>query len=112
MRFGTKRFHGFGGRADKGKTTVNASAWESGVFREKTVTGMDGVAAGAVRHVNDFLNTKITFPRRRGADCVGFIGEADMKRLAVHVTENRDGADSQFATGAQDAHGNFTAVGN
>src|SRR2546423_430760 len=34
----------------------------------------------------------------------------DVERLAVDITEDRDGANAKLAAGAQDAHGDFTAI--
>ena len=73
---------------------------------------MHGIATGATRYVHELVDREIAFARRRRADGVGFIGEADVKRFAVGITEDGDGADTQLTAGAQDAHGNFTAIGN
>ena len=35
-----------------------------------------------------------------------------MQRVAVHVAKNGDGLNAEFAAGAQDADGNFAAIGN
>ncbi len=35
-----------------------------------------------------------------------------MERFAVDFAENRGGTNAELATGAQNAHGNFTAIGN
>src|SRR5260370_24892105 len=71
---------------------------------------MHGIAAGAARNVYELINAKIAFAGRRRTNGVGFIGEADVERFAIDVAEDRDGADIQLATGAQDAHGDFTAI--
>ena len=83
-----------------------------GVLREKPVTRMHGIATGATCHVHEFIDAKIAFARRRRADEIGFIGKADVKRFAVDITEDGDGADAQLAAGAQDAHGDLTAIGD
>ena len=71
---------------------------------------MHGIAAGAASHVHKFIDAKIAFAGRRRTDGIGFIGEADVERFAVDIAEDGDGADTQLATGAQDAHGDFTAI--
>src|SRR6185437_12859331 len=73
---------------------------------------MEGVAARTARDVDYLVNAKITFARRSGADRIGFVGKANVERFAIDVAENRGGADAQLAAGAQDAHGDFTAIGN
>ncbi len=72
---------------------------------------MNGVAAGAARDVHELVDAEIAFARGRGADGVGFVGEADVEGFAVDFAEDGDGADAEFAAGAQDAHGDFTAIG-
>src|SRR5579883_1540328 len=39
-----ERFHGLGGRTDEGKAGFGAGARQSGIFRKKSITGMNGVA--------------------------------------------------------------------
>ena len=73
---------------------------------------MHGIATGATRHVHELVNAEITFARGRRADGVGFIGKADVQGLAVDLTEDGGGADAQLAAGAQDAHGDLTAIGD
>jgi hypothetical protein len=43
---------------------------------------------------------------------VGFLGESDMKSVAVYVRVNGDGNDSHFAAGPDDADGDLAAVGD
>ncbi len=73
---------------------------------------MERIATGAPRHVHELINREVAFTRGRRADGVGFIGEANVERLAVDITEDRDGANAKLAAGAQDAHGDFTTIGN
>jgi hypothetical protein len=71
---------------------------------------MNGVAAGATRDVDQLVNAEITFSRRRGADGIGFVGEAYVEGSAVGFTEDDYGADAEFATGSEDADGDFSAI--
>jgi hypothetical protein len=73
---------------------------------------MDGVAAGAAGHVHELIDAKITFARGCRANGISFVGEADVKACAVDFTEDDDGTDAKFATGAQNAHGDFPAIGD
>src|SRR5580692_5368245 len=73
---------------------------------------MDRIAAGPACHVDYFFNAQITFARGCGAYWIGFIREANVERLAVHLTENHHTANAQLAAGAQDAHRDFPAIGN
>src|SRR5882757_3735734 len=73
---------------------------------------MHGVTASAPRHVHQFIEAKIAFARRGGTDRIRFVGEANVKRIAIHFAEDRDGFDAEFAAGADDAHGDFAAIGD
>src|SRR5271168_2539608 len=73
---------------------------------------MDCIATGAARDIDYFFDAKITLARGRGADGIGFVGQADVERFAVDFAENRHAANAQLAAGAQDAHGDFAAIGN
>ncbi len=110
--FRAECLHGIGRRADEGEARVRAGTRQSGVFREKSVTRMHGIATGATRDIHELINAEIAFARRGRADGVGFIGEADVQGFAVDITEDGDGANAQFAAGAQDAHGDFAAIGD
>ena len=110
--FRAESFHGFGGRTDEDEAGFLAGTGERGIFREESVAGVDGVAAGAAGYVDQFVDAEITFAGGRGADEVGFVGEADMEGGAVGFAEDGDGADAEFAAGAEDAHGDFAAIGN
>src|SRR6266568_4657069 len=99
-------------RPDEGEARVRTGARQRGIFREKPIAGVQGIATGAARDIHELVDAEIALARRRGADGIGFIGETDVKRFAVGLTEDCDGADTQFAAGAQYAHGDFTAIGN
>src|SRR5271169_1194779 len=73
---------------------------------------MDSIAARAARDVNYLLNAKIAFARSGGANGIGFVSKANVKRFAVDLAENSHAANAQLAAGAQDAHGDFAAIGN
>ena len=62
-------------------------ARERGVLREKSVTGMDGVATRAARDVHELVDAKIAFARGSRTDGISLIGQADVERFAVGVAE-------------------------
>ena len=92
--FGAERFHGVGWRPDEGETRIRAGAWQRGIFRQKPIAGVQGIATGAARDIHELVDAEIAFARRRGANGIGFIGEADVKRFAIHITEDGDRADT------------------
>src|SRR5580704_11721790 len=73
---------------------------------------MDRIAAGTSCDLDYFFNRKITFARGCGAYWIGFVREANVERFAVNLAEHRNTANAQLAAGAQDAHGDFAAIGN
>ena len=73
---------------------------------------MQRIATGAARYVHEFVDAKVAFDRRSGAYRVCFIGEADVQGFAIDIAENGGGADAQLAAGAQNAHGNLSAIGD
>ena len=110
--FGAEGFHGLRGRADEGDAGVGAGARESCVFGEEAVAGMDGVGAGFASDGDDFVDVEVAFARGCGADGVGLVGETDVEGFAVDVAEDGDGADAEFAAGAEDADCDFSPVGD
>ena len=85
---------------------------KAGILREKTVAGVDRLRLAAARHVEDFVHVQVGLAGRGGTDRVGVVGLANVQRFAVHVGENGDGLNAHFAAGANDAHCNFTAIGD
>ena len=73
---------------------------------------MDRFGLAAAGHVEDLVHVEIGLAGRGGADVVGVIGFADVQRLAIHVGEDNDRLDAHLAAGANDAHRNFTAIGD
>ena len=61
----------------------------------------------------DVLDVEVGVHRRLAApDEIGLIGLGTVQRKPVFLRIDRDGADAQFAGGAHDANGDFTAIGN
>jgi hypothetical protein len=110
--FRAESFHGFGGRTDENEPAFFAGARESRVFGEEAVAGVDGVAAGAASNVDKLVDAEIAFAGGRGADGISFVGEANVERGAVGFAEDGDGADAEFAAGAENAYGDFAAIGD
>ena len=73
---------------------------------------MQRIAAGTLRDLDQLVYAQIAIARRRSAERVGFLGEANVERGAIRVAEYRDAADAQIAASAQDAYGNFSAIGD
>ena len=85
---------------------------ELGVFRQKTVAGMNGVHVADFRSTNNAIGPQIAVRALRPANADGFVSELDVQRLHVRFGVNGQRLDAQFATGADNAKGDFTAVGD
>ncbi len=85
---------------------------ELGVLGEEPVAGMNRFGAGRLRGGEDLLDGEVRLSRGRGAEANRAIGEADVARRGVGVGVDRDGLDAEPACGADDATGDFAAIGN
>ena len=101
-----------GGRADEDESGLLDALGEIGIFRKKTVAGMDRLRVRHFRCGNDRRHVEITFRRRRGTDANGFVGHADMFQIAVDRGMHRNGFDAQRVARAQYSQRDFAAVGD
>ena len=83
-----------------------------GVLGQKTVAGMNRIHIRDFRRADDAVNAQIAFRGSRFADTDRLVGHLDMHRVGVNLGIHRDRADVQFLAGADDADGNFSAVGD
>ena len=60
---------------------------------------------------NDFFPTQITLARGRRADKIRFVRHPHVKRVFIGCRINRDGFDIHITAGANDAAGDFSAIG-
>ena len=100
-----------GGRADECDARLFAGAGEIGVLREEAVAGVDRVALVLAGPLNDLGDVEI----RGGADSVERdlqVGVLDVLRGGVVAGVDRGGGELEFRRGAQDADGDFAAVGD
>ena len=98
--------------ADETDVAAFADIGEMGVLGKKTVAGMDGVDVGDFRRADDAVDAEVAFVAGGFADADGFVGQLDVHGIGVRLRINRDGADVQFLAGADDADGDFSAVGD
>ena len=101
-----------GGRgADEGDAGLFAGAGEVGVFGEEAVAGVDGVALVLAGALNDLGDVEVG----GGADSIERdleVGVLDVLGGCVVVGVDGGGGDLQFGCGAEDADGDFAAVGD
>ena len=73
---------------------------------------MNSVNIGDLRGRDDAISPQITVRATRTANADRLIGQLHMKRLNIGLGVNGEGLDTKLATGADDAKGDFTAVGD
>jgi hypothetical protein len=62
--------------------------------------------------IDDLFDREIRFARSGRPDANGFVGETNMARAGVRIGIDRDRVDAEAASGAEDATGDFAAVGD
>jgi hypothetical protein len=73
---------------------------------------MDGVDIGNFGGADDAVDAQVAFAAGGLADADGFVGHLDVHGIGVHLRIDRDRADVQLLAGADDADGDFAAIGN
>ena len=99
-------------RADKRNAGAFAGFGERGVFRQKTVAGMNRRGASGLGDGEDFVDRQISAGGRAVTEAVGFIGVQDVQAGGIGFGVNGNALDLQVAQGTQDAAGNGATVGN
>src|SRR5208282_2575259 len=85
---------------------------ESGVLREKSVAGMDGVGAGELCCCKQGVDIQITVLYWRRTDADSLIGLPPMQRVGIRVAEDRDRTIAESPRRADDAAGDLAAIGD
>ena len=73
---------------------------------------MHRLGARRLAGVDDQLGLEVGFRRRRGAEPDALVGHADMRRAGVGIGIDRDRLDPHPLRGADDAAGDFPAIGD
>src|SRR5205823_11799855 len=73
---------------------------------------MDRVNVGDFGGADHGRDVQITVSRARRANADGFVGKTYVQRIAVSLAVNGHAANTQLFARADDAQGNFTAIGN
>ena len=71
---------------------------------------MNGVGVGDFGGGNQVRNLQVAVARRGWANAHRLVSEAHVQGIAVGLRIHGDGLDAHLAAGANDAHGDFTAV--
>src|SRR5579864_1834136 len=73
---------------------------------------MDGINICDLGRTNDSRDIQVALRRARWANADGFVGKSNRKGIAIGLTVDRNCADAEFLTGADNAKRNFSAIGN
>ena len=73
---------------------------------------MDGVDVGDFGGGDDGGHVEIAVGGARRADADGFVGKANVERVAIGFAIDGDGTNAEFAARVEHAQSNFTAIGN
>ena len=106
-----QRVHRPRARADEPDVAALAHVGEMGVLRQEPVAGVDGIHVGDLRGADDAVDPQVALAGGRFADADGFVGHLHVHRVGVRLGIDRHRADVQFLAGADDADGDFAAVG-
>ena len=102
--------HLVGRRPDEHHPRLGALFGKGGVFGKETVTGMDGLCAGAERDFEYAFAAQVTFGCRRSTDAHGFIRHLHMQRTGIGFGIDRHGPDTHPFQGADDAASDRAAI--
>ena len=73
---------------------------------------MDRVHIGDFGGGNDGRHIQIALRQARRANADGFIGKANVQRVAVRLAIDSDRANAEFPAGVENAQRDFAAIGN
>ena len=109
---GTHFLDGGGGRADEGDAGLFARSGEIFVLGQESVARMDRLCAAAFGNRDDDIGFQIGIDWPWPADMKRFVGLNHVLREPICVRINRNGTNTHAFTGADDATGNFAAIGD
>ena len=106
-------FEDLGPRADERDARLAHMRGRSGVLGQETVAGMNGIDADCSGKRDDAGDVEVGADRFAGlADAVGLVRLEAVQGEAVLVRVDGDGADAEFVGRAEDADGDFAAIGD
>jgi hypothetical protein len=83
-----------------------------GVLGEEAIARVNGLRVGDLGRRDDRRHVEIALGGRRRADAHRLVGEPDVLGFSIRLRMHDHGLDAEFAAGALDAKGNFSAIGN
>jgi hypothetical protein len=110
--FGSHRGHHLGRRADEHEPCGRAHLRKFGVFRQKSIAGMNRLRARLTRRLDDAFDIEIAVTCPRGAKQHCVISHRDMHRAAIGFRIDLNSAQAHRARGTDHAGCDLTAIGD
>ncbi len=110
--FGAHHGHDLGAGADERQARGGDPSRELGVLGEEAETGVDGIGAGGLGGLEDGVDIEVGGGHGGRSDRVDLVGDTGVKCVQVGLRGHGHACDTQFATGLDDADGDFAAVGD
>ena len=101
-----------GGGPMKTSPAASTASAKSAFSDKEPVARMDRLRRPTRWRPRRCARPKDSFRRRRSADAESLVGKLDMQRAGIRVGIDGDRADAHAPCGADDAAGDFTAIGN
>ena len=101
---------GGGGGTDEGQSCLCYGLGERGALGQEAVAGMDGLALGRPRRLDELSDVEVRLGGRRGADRDGDVGGPDVGREPVRVGIHRHRLEPFLVAGSDHPQGDFPAV--
>ena len=105
------RADGRAGRADEFDVAVLTNLGEMRVFGEEPVTGVDRLHVAHFGGADNAVDLEIAFLAGSVADADGLVRQLNVERVGIRLRIDSQCPDTQFPARANDAHGDFTAIG-
>src|SRR5919198_6295010 len=103
---------GVGRRTDPDQPGAGHRAREPRVLGQEPVARVDRLRPGTVRRLEDPLLVEVALARGPRPEQVGLVGKRDVKRTAVRLRVDRDGADPELPERPEDSDRDLAAVGH
>ena len=98
--------------SDERDARIVTGLGEFRVLGEESVAGVDGVDIVLFGDFDDSIAAEVRLRRSLSFEGIGFIGGEDVRRSAVGLGIDRDGAQAHLLDRLGDADGDFSAVGD
>ena len=99
-------------RADEGDAGGIQRQREGAALGQEAIAGMDRIGPGLERRIDDPVDHQIGGGSRRRPDIDRLVGHGDVQRLVVGVAIDRNRREPHALRGADDATGDFAAIGD